>query len=888
MFKIEPFDPEVKTKILKLNENLFHEALKETPESMERFHVENSHGENFDIVYWDNSDDLENAAGYPKYVRPPYMPKYLTYDETDAETLYLDFLNPFSSMMFEELNEYTVALSKVILAFTKLEIWCRDERIFWFTGETERIHIVNEFPKNRFDETTLYVQETVRNGLEDNKFNRLSNVYAFHNVFFLQWILNGQSIDKYKFITVPINNAGGIGAILSSYNKQKLFGEKFGLKFTAPDKDHFGKFPRALVEKYFAVDIWDPSADESNTLVVPNIVMLYKTKFYMQLPATLEDTSIAPGFKNEMDEYFDAVLGDKKTLGVLLRGSDYLTNSLGSLRKMATVEQMTPKIHQWMEEYGYEKIFLATEDSDILSKMRKEFGKDMVALAQDRLSASDLKSGQIITDYEKETGGENYAAKLEDTTINYFYALYILSKCDAFLCSGQCNGWDNVVSLNSGRFEHCYKFTVGVTGDPMTEDWKEVRQVTAGMISRAAYPTSKAFFITYRFDLAEKVCPDKVMEAWNKTLKVYPYMSYGVIARNGRLVLTENPLPFIIRETGEVIEPFERAGNFHTVTFAYLGQTLWIYADLVPIDEIGFNRVMETFFYHYYCLVDCKEYTVPDGVFTEKDGPVPGQDTDGYLNVDAVDPSSMLENMKASDSFILPEFSDKSEVFANKSDCRGYCLSVPSDEMMAHAREAGGSPMSVLAVTFSKALQRVHPENTRAIKVLSSVSIRKVMGNDNSLLHQVVHAMYDFAPSDLSEKSDTELNQAYRTFLKSFSSEENIRMLSGVYRGICEGYTKAFAYGALDKITMEQRQNAGISYGVSYVGTLRTGGYGNRIRMTAFHLMPEKSISLKVTEVGDTFYIDWYQGFHDTAYILAMRDVLSDMGMKGLMIERVE
>lgn len=114
-----------------------------------------------------------------------------------------------------------------------------------------------------------------------------------------------------------------------------MFGEKFGLKFTAPDKDHFGKFPCALVEKYFAVDIWDPSADESNTLVVPNIVMLYKTKFYMQLPATLEDASIAPGFKNEMDEYFDAILGNKKTLGVLLRGSDYLTNSLGrfNLRK---------------------------------------------------------------------------------------------------------------------------------------------------------------------------------------------------------------------------------------------------------------------------------------------------------------------------------------------------------------------------------------------------------------------------------------------------------------------------------------------------------------------------------------------------------------------------
>jgi hypothetical protein len=122
--------------------------------------------------------------------------------------------------------------------------------------------------------------------------------------------------------------------------------------------------------------------------------------------------------------------------------------------------------------------------------MKKEFGRDMIALAQERLSVTNLRQGQIITDYEKEKNKEDYEIKLEDTTINYFYALYILSRCDAFLCSGQCNGWDNVLSLNGGKYERSYKFTVGITGDPMTEDWKEVKPITAGMFCRAAYPTN--------------------------------------------------------------------------------------------------------------------------------------------------------------------------------------------------------------------------------------------------------------------------------------------------------------------------------------------------------------------------------------------------------------
>jgi len=62
------------------------------------------------------------------------------------------------------------------------------------------------------------------------------------------------------------------------------------------------------------------------------------------------------------------------------------------------------------------------------------------------------------------------------------------------MCSGQCNGWETVRSLNQARFDRYYKFAVGVNGDPLTEDWKELDPVIAGMFSRGAYPTEKAFF----------------------------------------------------------------------------------------------------------------------------------------------------------------------------------------------------------------------------------------------------------------------------------------------------------------------------------------------------------------------------------------------------------
>jgi hypothetical protein len=78
------------------------------------------------------------------------------------------------------------------------------------------------------------------------------------------------------------------------------------------------------------------------------------------------------------------------------------------------------------------------------------------------------------------------------------------------------------------------------------------------------------------------------------------------------------------------------------------------------------------------------------------------------------------------------------------------------------------------------------------------------------------------------------------------------------------------------------------AFSVSYLGTLRTGDYGNRIRMTAFHVMQEKGIMLQTTEVGKHFYIDWYQGFPGDKYAKAMRDIMLEAGMKSVSIERVE
>lgn len=878
---------------LRHGKDVFHAALEKVREGETRFHVRDEEGRvpDYDLAY------TENSMLFPEQVRKliammtnggKTYASFLDYDEEKTDQMCLEFLTHYDKIEVESIDEYSVAVVRAALSLTRLPVFSADARILWFFAESEQLHVVDSLPAAIDPHSLRITPSPFEMGYTKRDWSYLASVAAFQNLFVWQAFTLGKS-GPFKYAEVSLSRITGIGGILSHTSMiSNAMGKKGLSTYLRPGCT---RYPEKLLCKYFHINPKPSDATDDNTLVLDALMSVFSTSWFCnQSPASFDESILDEGFAAEMREYADAVLGGRKVLGVLSRGTDYVTTNLGGDRIHATADQMITVIRQWMEDAGYEKIFLATEDQDIFERMKAEFPGDLIAIAQERMSVSDMrkKGSTLIYDFEQKANeGQAYEDALEDTTVNYFYALYILSRCDAFLCSGQCNGWDTVLSLNGGKFERTRKLMVGINGDPLMDDWKEIRPITAGMFARGAYPATKAFFMTFRFDLKEKVDPEAVRKAWEQTLAVYPYMGYAVGMRKNRLVFLENPLPFVFEETGEIVEPFERKGNFHAVTFCYLGNTLWIYADHVPTDETGFRMVLETFFYHYYCALDAREYPVPDGVHTCHEGALPGQEEDAYRMVDAIDPAAMMSRYSSGETFVIRE-AVRDELFPTKEDCRGYCISVPSAELMEYAKSIGGSPMSVLAAFSAKAIMRVHPENTLPIEVMSPVSVRNVMGNRNSLLHQVVHANYQFSVEDLKEKDDRSLNAAYRAFLKGFSSEQNIRTLCGVYRGICEGYAKAFAANKLDSVILETRAKTKPGISVSYLGTLRTGDYGSRIRMTAFHVMQEKGIMLQTTEVGNTFYIDWYQGHVGDAYAKAMRDVMFEAGMKGVCLERVE
>lgn len=453
MFKIIP-KKDCNATTLKHGENIFHEAL---AKKENYYHVITESGQNYDLAYIENDEMIpENYRNAKKGLE--IYPQYLNYDENSTDTLELSLLQNVRYIFCYMLNEYSVVIARLALKHTNAEIYFINPLANIFLDKNERLHIVEKFPDFDEKETLQIIDAPFFTGFLDGNFLRISSMPAFHSIFFWQ-SLTDLDPAEIKYVEVPIAKNVGVGGILSYYTNAKGFFLQKGWQTFF--KENSTRYDDEMLQRYFKLDSKPKDSDFKNTVYLTDVTRVALTYLYSKFNTEIDVNVLTDAFRAEMDEYAEAVLGNKKVLGVLIRGTDYIVSKMGGARKMATVAEMLPLIHEWINSDGYDLIFLATEDQDVLNQMKKEFGSKIRIVSQVRHSVSDFGNAKLLSDLEKKEQ-ENNVGLAEDNTVNYFYALYILSKCESFMASGQCHGWNVVNSFNKGKFKRRYKFQVGV------------------------------------------------------------------------------------------------------------------------------------------------------------------------------------------------------------------------------------------------------------------------------------------------------------------------------------------------------------------------------------------------------------------------------------------
>lgn len=148
----------------------------------------------------------------------------------------------------------------------------------------------------------------------------------------------------------------------------------------------------------------------------------------------------------------------EKTLGVLIRGTDYTVTRPKGHPVQATPGQVIQKVKELAAAgWDFHNIFVATEDAAALEEMKEAFGNRICYVEQKRFV---LTPGEYISDQKGK--GSWQAGDGWQYGADYLCAMVLLSECAYFVASGECTGTGFVQKLLEGRPCRSYIFDLGL------------------------------------------------------------------------------------------------------------------------------------------------------------------------------------------------------------------------------------------------------------------------------------------------------------------------------------------------------------------------------------------------------------------------------------------
>lgn len=447
MLQITEYDDKHNYRRLLNEPQIFHNALKYVLRGETRFHVQNEGTKDFDLVYIDNDKKAKGDPTFPDsdfYRDEIIYPPYYFYDEADLEKINLYLLDGFEEIFFEDANEYTIAIAMLALKHTSLAVRFKDINVLLFPWLKSRVTVGG----SPLSEKAVYVQKNYYP--DKTRTDRSCSLGLFHSLFLLQWLteLPKQQI---KYMELSIRRTEGIGSILSSYSRAKQALQPHNIKvFLEPGCT---RYRHSTLSKYFFIEEEPKDMDDTNTIYVKAFNSFVLSSFIDKHKANIDLQALNPIFLQQLQEYADAVMGDKKVLGVLLRGTDIILANYVGIYRPVNIDECIRIIDERLKQYNYDKIFLATEDESYLRRMLDTFPHKIIAIAQERHSGKEFKNVKYLSDLEQlKSTGENYYNSVEDNLVNYIYAMYMLSRCESLIANCMCNGVNLAVAFNEDKY----------------------------------------------------------------------------------------------------------------------------------------------------------------------------------------------------------------------------------------------------------------------------------------------------------------------------------------------------------------------------------------------------------------------------------------------------
>lgn len=135
---------------------------------------------------------------------------------------------------------------------------------------------------------------------------------------------------------------------------------------------------------------------------------------------------------------------NKCVLGVLVRGTDYVSLAPSLHSVPLSAEETITKINSIKERY--DKIYLATEDDDIFNSFKEFYSNDVLCYTNQKRFLSEEVTDYLANVIDKQK------VSVREFSISYLKVLYILASCNSLMGSG-CGGLYTAGLINNNKYD---------------------------------------------------------------------------------------------------------------------------------------------------------------------------------------------------------------------------------------------------------------------------------------------------------------------------------------------------------------------------------------------------------------------------------------------------
>ena len=351
----------------------------------------------------------------------------------------------------------------------------------------------------------------------------------------------------------------------------------------------------------------------------------------------------------------------------------------------------------------------------------------------------------------------------------------------------------------------------------------------------------------------EEIDGDLLQRALDKAIQRMPYLSDTLEIDHGAVYYAKNTLPMEAAHNPGPRAVGGRETNYHLLDLTWDGNKTWFSMYHGFCDGQGINAFLESVLYHYYCLKDGIAYD-PMGIRA---------DQTQMTEAETFEPCS--KRYEVSPDFKMPERKEQAapyhlpEIVPNPvGGVLEYGFRLPSDAFMRFVKENGASPSVMIAVLVGEAIRRVHPDAGALIQANLPISVRRMLGCEETFKNCSSRAMLPVGGTPLDALPFAQRCAQLRSILKQ---QMNPDLYRSIYNMLGAMYGKRMAEAA--DYQEEIRKPAGFltichdTFYIDYIGIIRKTAYACQITDVRFLCKPAggNTLHLNMIEHNGEFRI---------------------------------